>query len=104
MKITVPLKCIALPVLQLILVLIVPRLERLKRLHVADVVQTLAVIFNHVRTQCLDIFQFNKLKHFNDSRVQQIVAAVIAHESIDNGRKQVAFDDVTIVELVLERD
>lgn len=48
--------------------------------------------------------QFDELEHLEYSRVQEIVAAVVARESVENGREQVALDDVTIVKLVLERD
>ncbi len=47
-------------------------------------------------------YNFDELKHFQNCRIEQIVTAVVTDESLDHGCKEVAFDDVPVVELVLQ--
>ena len=55
-----------------------------------------------MRTQRLDIFNSDELKHFQDGRVEKVVSVIVANQGIDNRKKQVAFYDVSVIELIFE--
>ena len=49
-------------------------------------------------------YQFDKFKHFEYGRVEEVVSAVVGDERVDDGGEEVPLDDVAVVELVFERD
>lgn len=49
-------------------------------------------------------YHFNELKHLEDCRVKEIVATVVASESIEYGRKKITLDNISIIKFVFQRD
>ncbi len=47
-------------------------------------------------------YKLDKLKHFQDGWIDKVVAALVADKSINDGGKQVALDDVAVVELIFQ--
>ena len=47
-------------------------------------------------------YKFDEFKHFQDGRIEEIVSAVVADESVDHWSEEVALDDVAVVELVFQ--
>lgn len=44
----------------------------------------------------------DELKQFDHSRVEKIVPVTVGNKTLDNGSEEIALDDVTIVEVILE--
>lgn len=47
-------------------------------------------------------YQFDKFKHLQNSRIQQIVPAIVSNESINYRGKKIALCDVTIVKFIFQ--
>ena len=47
-------------------------------------------------------YQSDEFEHLDHSRVEEVVLVPVGHEGIDYRQKEVALDDVAIIELILE--
>ena len=45
---------------------------------------------------------FDELKEFDDGRIEKVVTAAVTHQGVHDRRKEIALDDVAIVELVFQ--
>ena len=43
-------------------------------------------------------------KHFTDGRIHHVVSSIVFHQSVYDGCKEVAFNDVPIIKLVFQSD
>ena len=57
-----------------------------------------------MRAQRLDVLDSDELEHLEDCGVEEVVSIVVGDEGVNYGNEQISFDDVAIVELVLEVD
>ena len=88
----------------LLVPLFVPRFQKLERIHVRHGREHVFVLLHDVRDEGFDVFASNKVHQLQHRAVQQVVRIAVRHEHLHDRREEVVFDDVTVVELVLQTD
>ena len=73
-------------------------------LNIGDLVKGSGEVLYYVGAQRLDVLDLDELEHLENGGVEKIVAVVVGDECVDNRGEEVALDDVSVVELVLEGD
>lgn len=53
---------------------------------------------------CASPHHFDELKQFYDGRVEKVVSGAVVQQGIDDGLKQVSFDDVAVIIFILQAD
>lgn len=51
---------------------------------------------------CVSTHHFNELKELDDGWVEEVVTGAIVQQGINDGLKQVPFDDVAVIVLILQ--
>merc|ERR1719278_2070235 len=86
------------------MVLVVSHPQGLERLDIGDLVKGGGEILYYVGAQRLNVLDLDELEHLENGGVEKVVAVVVGDECVDHRGEEVALDDVSVVELVLQGD
>ena len=73
-------------------------------LNISDLVKGGGEVLYYVGAQRLDVLDLDELEHLENGGVEKVVAVVVGDECVDYRGEEIALDDVSVVELVLEGD
>ena len=71
-------------------------------LNISDLVKCGCEVLYYVGAQRLDVLDLDELEHLENGGVEKIVAVVVGDECVDYRGEEIALDDVSVVELILE--